>query len=118
MTLVDNRTDDLFIGVTQSPKTTQAGTLPKARSVPTGWLTVDDGGQLRSRAQLAQLFKHAGVPSSGEQMYFCNTGHLSTLGWFVSHELLGNKQAKLFDGSMAEWTMLKVGPVEQKVSLK
>jgi len=118
VTLVDNRTDDLFIGVTQSPKTTQAGTLPKARSVPTSWLTVDDGGQLRSRAQLAQLFKHAGVPSSGEQMYFCNTGHLSTLGWFVSHELLGNKQAKLFDGSMAEWTMLKVGPVEQKVSLK
>lgn len=117
-TLVDNRSDDLFIGVTQSPKTTQAGTLPKARSIPTSWLTVDDGGQLRSPAQLAQLFKHAGVPSGGEQIYFCNTAHLSTLGWFVSHELLGNKQAKLYDGSMAEWTMLKAGPVEQKVSLK
>lgn len=117
-TLVDNRSDDLFIGVTQSPKTTQAGTLPKARNVPHSWLTVDNGGQLRSRAQLEQLFKHAGVPSSGEQMYFCNTGHLSSLGWFVSHELLGNKQAKLYDGSMAEWTMLKAGPVEQKISLK
>lgn len=117
-TLVDNRLDDLYIGVTQSPKTKQAGTLPGARSVPTSWITVNNGGQLRSRAQLEQLFTHAGVPTGGEQIYFCNTAHLSSLGWFVAHELLGNKQAKLYDGSMAEWTILKGGPVEQKVKLQ
>ena len=116
--LVDNRSEDLFVGITQSPKTKQAGTLPGARNIPTSWLTVNNGGQLRSRAQIEQIYKHAGVAASGEQLYFCNTGHLSSLGWFVSHELLGNKQAKLYDGSMAEWTMLQGGPLVQKVSLK
>lgn len=117
-TLVDNRSEDLFAGITQSPKTKQAGTLPGARNIPNSWLTVNNGGKLRSRAQLEQLYAHAGVPASGEQFYFCNTAHLSSLGWFVSHELLGNKQAKLYDGSMAEWTLLQGGPVAQKVKLQ
>ena len=116
--LVDNRSEDLFAGITQSPKTKQPGTLPGARNIPNSWLTVDNGGQLRSRAQLEQLYAHAGVPTSGEQLYFCNTAHLSSLGWFVSHELLGNKQAKLYDGSMAEWTILQGGPVVQKIKLQ
>jgi thiosulfate/3-mercaptopyruvate sulfurtransferase len=118
-TLVDNRPEDLYAGITQSPKTKQAGTLPGARNIPTSWLTVNNSGQLRDRAQLEKLYKLAGVAAtSGEQIYFCNTAHLSSLGWFVSHELLGNKQAKLYDGSMAEWTILQGGPVEQKVKLQ
>jgi thiosulfate/3-mercaptopyruvate sulfurtransferase len=116
-TLVDNRSEDLHVGITQSPKTRQPGTIAGARNVPTSWLTVNNTGKLRSRAELEKLFKHAGVATSGEQYYFCNTAHLSSLGWFVSHELLGNKGAKLYDGSMAEWTMLG-GPVEQKVKLQ
>lgn len=116
--LVDSRSEDLFAGITQSPKTKQAGTLPGARNIPNSWLTVDNGGTLRGRAQLEQLYAHASVPVSGEQIYFCNTAHLSSLGWFVAHELLGNKQAKLYDGSMAEWTLLQGGPVAQKVKLQ
>ena len=57
------------------------------------------------------------MPTSGDQINFCNTGHWASVGWFVSSELLGNKKAKLYDGSMTEWTMLKGGPVEQKVKL-
>jgi thiosulfate/3-mercaptopyruvate sulfurtransferase len=118
-TLVDNRSEDLYAGITQSPKTKQAGTLPGARNIPTSWLTMNNSGQLRNRAQLEQLYKLAGVAATnGEQIYFCNTAHLSSLGWFVSHELLGNKQAKLYDGSMAEWTILQGGPVAQKVKLQ
>jgi len=29
---------------------------------------------------------------------------MAALGWFVAHELLGNRQARLYDGSMAEWS--------------
>lgn len=112
--LVDNRTEDLYAGITQSPKVRQPGTLPGARNLPNSWLTVNNTGHLRSRAQLEQLYKRAGVPLTGEQIYFCNTAHLSSLGWFVAHELLGNKQAKLYDGSMAEWTIVQAGPVDLK----
>ena len=31
---------------------------------------------------------------------------------------MGNKKAKMYDGLMVEWTMLKGGSVEQKVKLQ
>jgi|GEM_PF-3162347 len=35
-------------------------------------------------------------------------------GWFIQHELLGNKNVKLYDGSMHEWTLEK-RPVKEMV---
>lgn len=116
--LVDNRPEDQHVGINRNPKATQNGTLPGAKNLPSPWLTENGGGTLRSRAQLEQLYKIAGVPTTGPQINFCNTGHFAANGWFVSHELLGNKDAKLYDGSMVEWTKNKLGPVEQKVILK
>lgn len=116
--LVDSRPEDQFVGINRNPKATQNGTLHGAKNLPTGWTTENGGGMFRPKAQLEKLYKVAEVPTSGEQINFCNTGHLASIGWFVSSELLGNKKARLYDGSMVEWTMTKAGPVEQKISLE
>lgn len=116
--LVDSRPEDQFVGINRNPKATQNGTLHGAKNLPTGWTTENGGGMFRPKAQLEKLYKVADVPASGEQINFCNTGHLASIGWFVSSELLGNKKARLYDGSMVEWTMTKAGPVEQKISLE
>lgn len=116
--LVDNRPEDQYVGINRNPKATQNGTLPGAKNLPSPWLTENAGGTLRNRAQIEQLYKVAGVPIKGPQINFCNTGHFAANGWFVAHEILGNQDAKLYDGSMVEWTMDKLGPVEQKVTLK
>lgn len=115
--LVDSRPEDQFVGINRNPKATQNGTLPGAKNLPTGWTTENGGGMFRSKAQLEKLYKVANVPTSGEQINFCNTGHLASIGWFVSSELVGNKKAKLYDGSMVEWTMTKAGAVDQKINL-
>jgi len=31
-------------------------------------------------------------------------GHLASGAWFVSNEILGNKNTRLYAGSMTEWT--------------
>lgn len=116
--LVDSRPEDQYMGINRNPKASQNGTLPGAKNLPTGWLTENGGGKFRPKAQLEKLYKIAGVPTTGEQINFCNTGHLASIGWFVSSELMGNKKTKLYDGSMVEWTLTKAGPVEQKVSLE
>lgn len=116
--LVDSRPEDQFVGINRNPKATQNGTLHGAKNLPTGWTTENGGGMFRPKAQLEKLYKVADVPTSGEQINFCNTGHLASIGWFVSSELMGNKKARLYDGSMVEWTMTKAGPVEQKISLE
>ena len=116
--LVDNRPEDQYVGINRHPKSPESGTLAGAKNLPNGWMTVNGMGQFRSKGQIEQLYKVANVPTSGEQINFCNTGHWASVGWFVSSELLGNKKARMYDGSMVEWTMLKGGSVEQKVKLQ
>lgn len=113
--LVDNRPPDFYVGLTKSPAAKAAGTLPGAQSIPESWLTANNGGTFRTKAQLANLYKAAGVATSGRQINFCNTGHWASLGWFVSSEILGNKEAKVYDGSMAEWTHDASLPIEVKI---
>ena len=116
--LIDDRPEERFIRINQHPTATTSGTLVGAKNLPNSWLTVNDMGEFRKKSQLEQLYKLAGIPTSGEQFNFCNTGHWASVGWFVSSAPKGNKSAKLYDGSMVECTMVKAGPVEQKVKLQ
>jgi thiosulfate/3-mercaptopyruvate sulfurtransferase len=113
--LVDSRPDDQYVGLAKHPKALTAGTIANAKSLPYYWAM--SGTTFRSKADLEKIYKYAGVPASGEQIAFCNTGQFASAGWFVASELLGNKQAKLYDGSMVEYTMLKGAGVETKVKL-
>lgn len=116
--LVDLRPTDQHVGVNKHGKAKRAGTIPGASSLPESWVTENNGGRFRSPTVLARLYKAAAVPTDGEQIYFCNSGHWASLGWFVNSELMGNKSAKVYDGSMLEWSADASLPVEQKVSLE
>jgi thiosulfate/3-mercaptopyruvate sulfurtransferase len=116
--LVDNRPHDQFIGINRHPKSTRNGTIPGAENLPENWLTENNGGSFRDVATLKQLYALAEVPMEGEQINFCNTGHWASLGWFASHELLGNSDAKVYDGSMVEWSQDESAPMEQEIKLQ
>ena len=49
---------------------------------------------------------------AGATIAYCNTGHWAATDWFVLHELLGRKQARLYAGSMVEWTSNASRPLE------
>ncbi len=117
VTLVDNRPHSQYLGVVMPGMDKRAGTIPGAKNVPQSWLTVNDGGKFRSVAQIKALYKYAGVPTSGKQINFCNTGHWASLGWFVSSQLLGNKNASVYDGSMSQWTRNPKLPVQQQLKI-
>lgn len=112
--LVDNRPNDQFIGVNRHPKAKRNGTIPGAVNLPESWLTENNGGAFRDVASLRKIYGLANVPVDGEQITFCNTGHWASLGWFASHELMGNDKVRLYDGSMVEWSADDAMPMEQK----
>lgn len=115
--LVDNRPHNQYLGVNRHPKAVRNGTIPGAINLPESWLTDNNGGKFRSVAVIKKLYAAAHVPTSGKEINFCNTGHWATLGWFVSSQLLGDKQAKVYDGSMVEWSADKSLPMEDKIKL-
>jgi thiosulfate/3-mercaptopyruvate sulfurtransferase len=117
VTLVDNRPSDQYLGVTRPPVDTASGTIPHARNVPQEWLTKNGGGTFRSKAELEKLYAAAGVSTSAKQINFCNTGHWASIGWFVSSQVLGNKNAEMYDGSMSDWTHNKM-PTESKIKVE
>ncbi len=116
--LVDNRPHNQYVGVNRHGKAKRNGTIPGAVNLPENWLTRNGGGQFRPKSELEQLYAAAGVPTDGDQITFCNTGHWASLGWFASSEILGNKAAKMYDGSMVEWSADDGLPMEQKVKIR
>lgn len=113
--LVDNRPSSMYLGINRIALAKRNGTIPGAKSLPESWFTQDDGGHFRKASELRNLYKQAGVPVQGEEINFCNTGHWASVGWFASHELLGNKQARMYDGSIVEWSADPKAPMEQKI---
>ncbi len=116
--LVDIRPTHQFLGINRHPRSKRFGTVPSAKSFPESWATNNGGGSFRSAADLKQLYAAAGLETGGKQINFCNTGHWASLGWFVSHELLGNQEATMYDGSMVEWSADESLPIYRQVTLE
>jgi len=106
--LVDNRPLSQYLGVAKKPYVYNYGHIAGAKSYPNE-LFVHTGmpAKFLSKTQLQELAQQMGVKTGAKSITYCNSGHLASGGWFIMHELLGDKQVKLYDGSMHEWTMEK-----------
>jgi thiosulfate/3-mercaptopyruvate sulfurtransferase len=107
--LVDARPVAQFFGIVKSPVVAAAGHVRGARSFPTEAASKPANGaaQFMSAAGYRAIFKQQGIDPVRASISYCNTGHLGSGAWFVAHEILANKHAKLYAGSMNEWTNLK-----------
>ena len=102
--LVDARSAAQYQGKAKSGAVRVAGTLPGAVNASAWDLLAADGTRIADAATIDKVLAKAGVKSSGAQIAFCNTGHLGSGTWFVLREVKGNKNVRLYDGSMADWT--------------
>ena len=114
---VDNRTRAEYLGIYGGGGKERAGSLPNAANLNYDWLTVNGSGKLQSLDNLQRIYNASQVPLDGPQINYCHTGNRAALGWFVSHELLGNQQAKLYDGSTQEWAVDPALPMQQMIKL-
>lgn len=98
---VDARSPAGYAGTEQSGDVTRPGHVPGAFSADYARLLDPGTGRLYPRPELARLL--ADVPE-GPTVAYCNTGHTAALVWFVLSEVLGRPGARLFDGSMSQWS--------------
>lgn len=82
------------------------GHIPKAINV--FWKdNFDKDGKFKSQAQLRELYQNAGIQPDQCVVTYCNEGLHAAPPWFVLTQLLGYKNVKLYDSSMAEWARSK-----------
>jgi thiosulfate/3-mercaptopyruvate sulfurtransferase len=108
-TLIDARPASFFTGKEKAPAAAAYGHIPGALSLDSAEFYDPTSNRLKPKPQLAAIATH--VPA-GSVVSYCNTGHWAATDWFVMHELLGRTNAKLYAGSMVEWTSNASRPIE------
>ena len=99
--LIDGRTDEQFYAGGKHPKAAKAGRIPSAVLMDQDKAYSLEGNRLKSHDELASIYSGLGDKTI---VSYCNTGHWAATNWFVMSEILGQKNVKLYDGSMVEWT--------------
>lgn len=100
--IVDARGPARFEGSEADPRPgIAAGHIPGARNVPFSAIYNEDG-TFKSREELSRLFDNAGANVAQPFVASCGSGVTANALIFAAH-LLGNDDARLYDGSWSEW---------------
>src|SRR6476646_10089590 len=100
-TLIDARPASFFTGKEKAPASQAYGHIPGARNIDSADFYDVKTNKLKPKTELARI---ANGLAANPVVAYCNTGHWAATDWFVLHELLGNKAARLYAGSMVEWS--------------
>ncbi len=108
-TLVDARDARQFHGLVKRDYVAGHGHLEGARLYATDLMTRSAGGALKfmSPNTYRALMQAQGIDPAAPAITYCNSGHLAAGPWFVLSEVLGNPGARLYDGSLHQWTLEK-----------
>ena len=102
---IDARPTAQFLSIVKAPVDKAAGHLAGARSFPTDAIVKPVGAarEFMSAEDYKKIYAQLNINPSAPTVAYCNTGHLASGAWFVSNEILGNKNTRLYAGSMTEW---------------
>lgn len=102
--LVDARPAPFFEGRAAHDAAGAWGTLPGAVNLDNARFFKPGSAALLEPAELARVAASASAPAGPATVSFCNTGHWAATDWFVRSEVLGQPDARLYAGSMVDWT--------------
>lgn len=110
--LVDGRPEEQFLGQSKSPVVRIEGTIPGAVNIPHSTLYSAEYASFALPETIAALAQGVGLAENEENIVFCNTGHWASIAWFALHEVGGNENSAMYDGSMAEWAADPARPIQ------
>lgn len=76
---------------------------------------VNDDDTYKSPDELRAMFEAVGATpdKAGEVVSYCRLSHRATLAWVAMKYILGNENAKIYDGSWTEWGSIVGFPIEK-----
>jgi len=106
--LIDVRSVSQYLGTWKKSYVYADGHIPGAKNLPDELLTGPAGKASFTPAdKMKKIVSALGIKTNTNTITYCNSGHLASGGWFMLHEVLGNKNVKMYDGSMHQWTREK-----------
>ena len=103
--LVDSRPADFFNGDTRHQAAKLPGTLKGAVNLEHSRWFAPGTFNLAAPEEIRRIAATLPAASAdADTVSFCNTGHWAATNWFALSEVAGQKNVKLYAGSMVEWT--------------
>jgi len=114
--LVDTRSLGFYLGAIKQSYVRKKGHIPTAKVFPNELLTSAGAGAYFSDPEdIKQMAGELGIDTDANMITYCNSGQFASASWFIFSELMGNKNVKLYDGSMHQWAVEKRPVVKMKM---
>ena len=108
LSLVDARPSEFFFGETRHPAAKVPGTLKGAVDLEYSKWFKPGTSTFVSVEEARKVAAASALNPQNETVSFCNTGHWAAIDWFALSEVLGEKNVRLYPGSMVDWTQSAV----------
>ena len=114
--LVDTRSLGFYLGAIKQSYVRKKGHIPGAKVFPDELLTSAGAPAYFSEPEdIQKMANELGIDVRANIITYCNSWQLASASWFVFSELMGNKNVKLYDGSMHQWAIEKRAVIKMKM---
>ncbi|MCX8022174.1 MAG: sulfurtransferase [Syntrophorhabdaceae bacterium] len=111
--IVDTRDAEFFKGEKKLDFVAKEGRIKGAVNLPSSSVFRPDGN-IKIMPELGKMADSIlGTDVTKEVIFYCDTGRLATVWAYISSQLLGYKNVKVYDGSSEEWMKDPDLPVEK-----
>lgn len=101
--LIDSREKDFYLGINKLKGFNEYGTLESSINIPSKWFLEERGLTFNNLNTFKKIYNFLEIDWTKNFIFFCYSGLESSINWFVSHELMKNKNSKLYEGSLFDW---------------
>ena len=101
---IDARLPEFFAGDKAHGAAKRPGTLPGAVNQSYATFFENGAAAISTPTDISALKASLGIKGDEEVISFCNTGHWAATHWFALSELANVENAKLYAGSMVEYS--------------
>ncbi len=102
--LIDSREKDFYLGINKLKGFNEYGTLENSINIPSKWFLKERGLSFNNLKVFKNIYDYSKINFDENFIFFCYSGLESSINWFVSYELMQNKNSKLYEGSLFDWT--------------
>lgn len=109
--IIDARDPDVYFGIATEPWAPIAGHIPTARNLPAPWMWVREG-IYRPVEEVKRIIEGIiGGEKNREVIVYCGVGGYAAVIWYITTQLLGYNNVKIYDGGWQEWVKEPRGPI-------
>ena len=101
--LIDSREKDFYLGINKLKGFSKYGTIEGAINIPSKWFLEGRGMSFNNLNLFKKIYNYLEIDLDENFIFFCYSGLESSINWFVSYELMKNKNSKLYEGSLFDW---------------